>query len=273
MAKRSLSWTEDKIAKFLKEGRGQGEGANYQPWLTIHDVPSRGLSTRQKGNKTGRIHHVLSDLERNYLYLLDWSDHVIDIREQYPLDRERTLQIAEELGYRHPMDIATQTPIVMTTDFLVTVRREKEVMYIARTVKRSEELENKRTIEKFEIEREYWTQKNVHWQIVTEKEIPREVCRNLQFVHGYLMVDEETRQVSMELLQYLIVSEEESLSEAFRQFEHRNFLDPGGALLCFKHLIAAKYVSFDMTRSFSKRMKLEEIKLSYNNEEMRRWAT
>lgn len=273
MAKRSLAWTEEKIAKFQKGGRGQGEGANYQPWLTIHDVPSKGLSTRQKGNKTGRIHHVLSDLESNYLYLLDWSDHVIDIREQYPLDRELTLQIAEELGYRHPTENTTQTPIVMTTDFLITVRREKEIIYLARTVKPSEDLEKNRSIEKFEIEREYWAKKNVHWQIVTEKEIPLEVCRNIQFVHGYQLVDEETEQVAIELLQYLVVSEGETLYEAFQEFEHMNFLDPGGALLCFKHLIAAKYVSFDMTRKFSNRMKLGEITISYDIEDMKRWAT
>ncbi|ASS73972.1 hypothetical protein CIG75_02565 [Tumebacillus algifaecis] len=45
------------------------------------------------------------------------------------------------------MDNATQTPIVRTTDFFVTVRRDKEVKYIARTVKRSEEFEQKCLIE------------------------------------------------------------------------------------------------------------------------------
>jgi hypothetical protein len=55
---------EDKIARFIKEGRGQGEGADYKPFLTIHDVPSNGLSSRVPGRKTGRLHHTLSKIER-----------------------------------------------------------------------------------------------------------------------------------------------------------------------------------------------------------------
>jgi hypothetical protein len=40
--------------KFLKDGRGRGEGAHYLPWLTIQDVPSSGRSTRALGSTTGR---------------------------------------------------------------------------------------------------------------------------------------------------------------------------------------------------------------------------
>lgn len=32
-----------KIQKWIKEGRGQGFGNNYKPWLTIRDVSSEGL--------------------------------------------------------------------------------------------------------------------------------------------------------------------------------------------------------------------------------------
>lgn len=39
MAKRSTGWTETKIARYLKKGRGYGELNNYKPWLTIQ-LPS-----------------------------------------------------------------------------------------------------------------------------------------------------------------------------------------------------------------------------------------
>ncbi|WP_245233256.1 hypothetical protein [Paenibacillus maysiensis] len=49
MSKRATGWTEDKIAKYLKEGKGQGEGKHYKPWLSIQDVPSSGRSHRSRG--------------------------------------------------------------------------------------------------------------------------------------------------------------------------------------------------------------------------------
>ena len=179
MAKRTNRWTEDKIVRYYVEGRGNGELSNYKPWLTIQDVPSTGRVHRLKGWKTNRIHHLLSDLERDYFYLLDWTEDVIDIREQYPLDREKTVQIAEKKQINHPVDSTTRTPIVCTTDFLVTIRKGKEILHIARTIKPHEKLNDKRVIEKFEIERQYWADSNVDWGIVTELDLPKETCKNI----------------------------------------------------------------------------------------------
>ena len=135
MAKRQTGWTEVKIAKYIKEGHGQGEFATYKPWLTIQDVPSRGRVHRAMGWKTERQHHFLSDKEYNYFCILDWANDVIDIREQFPLDREETVRIAEEIGIDHSVDPKTNTPIVMTTDFLVTVREGNTIINKARTIK------------------------------------------------------------------------------------------------------------------------------------------
>lgn len=56
MAKRRIGLTEKKIEQMEKEGRGQGTGEDYKPWINIQDFPSNGLSTRGKGWKTNRIH-------------------------------------------------------------------------------------------------------------------------------------------------------------------------------------------------------------------------
>jgi hypothetical protein len=188
MAKRSQGWTEAKINKYQKEGRGQGEGINYIPWLSIQNVPSNGRVHRIKGFKTSRIHHLLSDLERDYFYLLEWSDAVLDIREQYPLNREMTMNIADELNIRHPKDNVTQTPIVMTTDFLITLRFESNVFHIATTIKPAANLDELRIQEKFEIEREYWERYNVHWSIVTESDLPKVMCRNIGIFQPHFRV-------------------------------------------------------------------------------------
>ncbi|WP_233882598.1 hypothetical protein [Brevibacillus laterosporus] len=85
MTKRKRETSISQIEKRIKEGRGQGYGREYIPWLLIQDVPSSGRATRIHGWKTNRFHHVHSDLERSYFYILEWSDIVTDIREQFPL--------------------------------------------------------------------------------------------------------------------------------------------------------------------------------------------
>lgn len=175
MPKRQTGWTEKKVARYYKEGRGQGELGNYKPWLTIQDVPSSGRAHRDIGWKTEREHHLLSDLEYNYFCLLDWSDNVIDIREQFPINREITTKIAEDMNI---------------TDLLITLRYDSKVNYIARTIKPEKELNSPRVIEKFEIERAYWEDQDVDWAIVTEKDLPKTIIENIKWLRSsYILAD------------------------------------------------------------------------------------
>ena len=136
MSKYNLEWNETKFQAYLKEGRGQGIGTDYKPWLTVRSFPSKGDSNRGNGWKTNRTHHLLSNMEEDYFFLLEWSDEVIDIREQYPLlDIERAMDIANKIGVKYPVDKKSGTPNVLTTDFLITVFEGGREYYIARTVK------------------------------------------------------------------------------------------------------------------------------------------
>ena len=75
-------------------------------------------------------------MERNYFYLTEYPDFVVDIREQFPLlPLEETIVIADELGIKHPTDSKTHEPIVMTTDFLLTVDKGEGLVELARTIK------------------------------------------------------------------------------------------------------------------------------------------
>jgi hypothetical protein len=167
-----------------------GQAAAYKPWLTVQDVPSNGRSHRPHGLKTGRVHHLLSDIERDLFYLFDWSGPVSDIREQFPLDRKVTQRIAEELGIKHSRDRKSQAPLVMTTDFLVDSFRQGKLVRLARAVKPAEKLGDERVIQKLEIERRYWIEEGVDWGIVTERDIPKIVVRNIEWVHGCASVED-----------------------------------------------------------------------------------
>jgi len=47
----------------------------------------------------------MSNLERDYFFILEYRDSVVDIREQFPLfELTETLAIAKESGIDHPAD-------------------------------------------------------------------------------------------------------------------------------------------------------------------------
>jgi len=158
MAKRVRTWDKAKYERYLKERRGQGEGSSYRPWISVHDFSSLGTISRIAGHKTGRIHHFLSRNELNYFYLLEWSDKVLDIREQYPLlDVTFAADIARRAGISYPRDNVSGFPYVLTCDFMVTTQEGLR----ARTIKCTTDLRNPRTVEKLEIERRYWAYQGV----------------------------------------------------------------------------------------------------------------
>jgi hypothetical protein len=260
IAKRKRGFTQEKYEKWLKEGRGSGIMSEYKPWLTIQDVPSKGRSTRLKGIKTGRQHEFLSDMERNYFYLLEFSDDVIDIREQYPLlDITETMSLADETGIKHPVDPTTKEPVVLTTDFLITVNKNGKNINIARTIKSSKDLDNRRQIEKFELERIYWKQKGVDWGIVTEKEIDVQLSKNISIVHSFYELEnligfedldnDEIRQLVENF--YDSLNDDLSLKELCSRYDKSNGLDSGSSSAIIKYLIIRKKIRIDMTKKFS----------------------
>ncbi|MBU7006887.1 TnsA endonuclease N-terminal domain-containing protein [Phosphitispora fastidiosa] len=272
MAKRRNGWNEDKIVRYFTEGRGSGELSNYKPWLTIQDVPSAGRVHRLKGWKTNRIHHLLSDLERDYFYLLDWASDVIDIREQYPLNREKTVQIAEKKRISHPVDSVTRIPIVCTTDFLITVRQGNKILHLARTTKPYQELNDKRVIEKFEIERQYWGDAGVDWGIVTELELPKEICKNIGWVHSSYNMEEEDIDLAVTLYDY-IKGKDALILDILKLFDEYYAFEAGTALSCLKYLIAHKYVGIDMDKPLDLRASLSSLDFSLSNKPKGRLAT
>ncbi|WP_394231024.1 TnsA endonuclease N-terminal domain-containing protein [Bacillus thuringiensis] len=246
------------IEKWIKEGRGSGIGINYKPWLKIQDVSSLGRSTRLKGIKTSRQHEFLSDLERNYFYLTEHSDFVFDIREQFPLlPLEETIVIADELGIKHSTDPKTGEPIVMTTDFLLTVDKGQGVFEVARTVKMKDELLKERVLEKFEIEREYWQRRDIDWGIVTEEEIHKVMARNISYIHDYYNIRDYDvfQKMSSQLIEDLslslmhrLLNDSRSIRIITSEFDSDTHLPFGSGVTLFYHLLAQKIIVIDMLK-------------------------
>ena len=253
MARRRYTIDEQRIALFEQEGRGRGVGADYKPWLAIQDVPSAGRSTRLRGIHTGRIHHLLSDIERSLFYCLDWEDSVADIREQFPLDRSLTTQTAQACNIPHPRFPGVTTPMVMTTDFVVDAWVGGKLVQTAYAVKSGKDLDQPRTLEKLEIERLYWESKEVEWSIVTPAVLPTRLIRNIEWVHNFYRLEGLVephpsfyQDAGRRMRAQVSASSWLSLQQFCENMEVRLGLGGEEGLMLFRHLLATKSVLCDM---------------------------
>lgn len=253
----------------ILKGRGGGERESYIPFIQAHDnkIASEGWITRHLGWKTRRIHHTLSNHERDYLYFLEWHDEVIDIREQYPLlPQERTEEIAEMLGIKHPH--LEGVPVVMTTDFLITLATRKGPKNIVRTVKPASRL-SKRTLELFEIERRFFMEQGIDWRIVTENSLPKVLIRNVdwlceaKYLDQIADVDEELiNLIKQDLLEHLIKGAgTTNISKLCLHFDKVVGLKNGSAQFIMQHMIVNKKWGIDMNTPIKESMPLKVFDL------------
>jgi len=178
-----LKWSETKIAELVKEGRGSCTKGEYIPWITARDFSSKGFGYRILGTKTGRKHDLLSSEEYAFFLRSEWSSNVVDIQEQYPLsDRALTQTLANELKVNHPYYPRTNVPLVMTTDFLLTLSDGERSKKVAIDVKTSKDVDNPRTLEKLEIARSYLEVLGIEHKVMLDYRMDRNTTRNLNWL-------------------------------------------------------------------------------------------
>lgn len=200
---------------------------------------------------TGRIHHLLSNQELWYFYLLDWSEKTMDIREQFPLlELEEAIKIADSLGIRYPYDRKSGFPYVLTSDFLITTGQGT----VARSVKLAKDLDNPRVCEKLEIERQYWKRKGIEWRLVTENQISRAKARNIEWLFSgspleELICGDEKRNQSMEYFLYLYGDEKIRFPDMLREVEQNFDLKAGTGICIFKALVIRRKIILEMEKS------------------------
>lgn len=255
MGKSRTITTEKSIKRWIKEGRGRGNGRHYKPWLTIHDVPSIGMVHRIRGTKIGRVHHLMSKLEADYYYIFERSESVIDIREQYPLlPQEITLKLARQCGVRHPTDPRSRHPIVMTTDFLLTVQSHPRPVLMAYAVKTAAHLENSRVQEKLEIEKRYWANRGIEWRLITDRDLPDGLVQNLKLIRQYHDVSNRLNGYATQLPEIIATLNEltsndfgQNLCQLSQSCDQHHGLPRGTSLTVIYHLLASRQWDADLT--------------------------
>lgn len=146
---RRAAITQTRLVNWLKNGRGQGVGKDYQSWIQVskQDHASLGQSHILFDPFINRQHHLLSNLERAHCVLNMGQACITDIRENFPLwtaahpnpilevsdankatsfdhwlESPGTVALAQELKLRHARFIGLKTPFIYSTDQVLTVK-------------------------------------------------------------------------------------------------------------------------------------------------------
>ena len=246
MGKRRSRWCENTYLRYLEEGRGQGSGKDYKPWIYIQDFPSQGVCSRIYSEKTGRIHHLLSRNEEHFFHIIINDPDVIDVREQFPLRLSETLDIANKLGVRHPK--IGNFPFVLTSDFFI-VRKDRIQV---RTIKMVSELEKLRVREKFSIEYTYWKSKSIEWKIITENEINVAKALNYKWLNESplpctIIEDRHVLDNCEELFMKLYFETDIPFTSICSGLEEHYMLPSGTGLLVFKSRVLSGKIPLDLS--------------------------
>lgn len=236
------------VKRLVKEKRGQGYGKHYKPFLTVRDVPSRGRVHRRPSITHGRIVHLLSDLELVVFLLFDWNPSVIDIREQFPLDPEKTLTIANRLGIKHPA--AKGVNQVMSTDLLIDINLNGAVVHQAISVKYRDELEDERVIEKEELARRFWEGEQIDSFLFTENEVPVTLIKNIKWLIPHMLsfdLDKSSQMMVFErVLKAVETYPQDKIAIVMKTLDEKNAEKPGTHLAYMRHLLAQGAFTWDM---------------------------
>jgi len=177
-----MKWSEDTISRLQNEGRGKGRGPTYSPWVYVTDFYSTGRTHEPFSHKFGRQHQLLSDGEWWMFLLLEWMQDVGDVREQYPLPRNITQEIAHQLGIHHQCYPGTHVPLVMTLDFLATRLIEGKDRLEAYSVKTEAELEDPAQIEHLEVARATCQGMDIPHHLIISERLPKVRLKNLDWI-------------------------------------------------------------------------------------------
>ncbi|MCG7377382.1 TnsA endonuclease N-terminal domain-containing protein [Paenibacillus sp. ACRSA] len=269
MAGRRFFWSEAKIERYLKNGKGQGRGKEYKPWITVESGFSTGNQYKVFGLKTERIHHFLSSLEYHYFLLLEWNDSVIDIRERFPLlNRVEAMAIAKERYMNYPHCSETRTPLIITTDFLVDTIVDGKIKQFARSILPEKKKNIRRNVERYSLEQEYWARRNIAFAVVSEKQLNFSIVRNyLSFRTAYILEAtkalsaEELQQLLPSLRRYLLLSPKDvEVRSVCGDFDKFNSLPKGTAWYLFRHMLARKEITVDMNQKNYESCRIEHFK-------------
>lgn len=254
MGRGRKKWDEDVIAALQREGKGRGRGPTYQPWVGILDFYSDGRTHEPYSHKFGRTHQLLSNGEWLTFLMLEWADDVVGAREQYPLDREITLEVAHELRIAHQYYPGTHVPFVMTLDFLVDRVHDGQDYLQAFNVKTADELEDPNVINALEIARAACHGMDIEHHIIISERLPKQKLKNLEWIRDAQLDQDATEPFPgfFEEHKSRMVADirarrfDGSLTDYCSNYDRRYSVEKGVGMRVARMLMSAKALTMDL---------------------------
>ena len=214
-----------------RERRGTGEGASYIPYIKPRELPSTGTSVHYIDPKHGRQMNFPSHAELWWYLKLRWDDNVKDIREQYPLDIEKTMKAAKDLDFIHPQ--MNGIPLTMTTDMLVTYEDDHLEAYSVKTD--TSVLDEDDKVQHLRIEKSYWNGLGIKFHLVYKTELDRIEIMNIKNV--FKLYNPSNVRTKIDYIKYLIAHKvlQVNMHEPIDYYTlSRDLLDHNGNLIPHK---------------------------------------
>jgi hypothetical protein len=249
----------------LKNNYGLGAADAYMPWLRVQDVNSAGNSGKIDGIKSNRVHHTLSEQESCFFYLAEFCDPVIDIREQFPLlPLDLSVRLAKTLDVDHPINPMTKEKCfnVMTTDFLLTLTDGTKTWYEAVSVKPADDLKDKRTAEKLDIERVWWQLQGIAFHIFSMTEQTQIQSRNIQWFTSPYRQGSNFQNDTIEKAKSIVKLGTNLIEDLCNDFIRELNVEHDDALVLLKVLLATKQVCVDLNKPIAESGILQVVKVA-----------
>ncbi|MFC5742892.1 TnsA endonuclease N-terminal domain-containing protein [Dyella tabacisoli] len=137
-----------------------------------------------KGIVVDRTHHLLSELEATYFYLIERRAQTVDILEQWPiLDIDGTMQLSRQWGVRHPFKGPYPEPF--TVDLLIAEQTTAGPRFRAASIKTPDDANNPAIRQRLAIEHAWCKARGIPWTLVDTRQFNRVLLANLRFLRGW----------------------------------------------------------------------------------------
>ena len=251
-------WTEELVQRRLNERRGQGEGDDFTPWQFVQEFSSRGVQSRIPPLTLKRTVHTFSYIERALFLFVEFWLRPWLYREQFAMDREITMGAAAALGIRYPRYPISKAFVVMTLDAVVSHRDNAgRPVVAAYDCKPARFLTHRRTLEKLALHKAYCAHMGWPHHLITERSLPRELVRNLDWLRSGPERADEIETVAglfttlpLFMLQDLFNRHPVQTIRGYcKGFDHKHWLPRGTGLRILKVLIWRRELTVDMTKA------------------------
>lgn len=163
----------------LLEGRGRITNTQYAAWRQAREAKSIGTSSMIYDPIVGRTVHTMSEAETKVYWALRYKPQVIEIFEQFPMDKDEVTAICRSLripAYNH----------ILSTDFLVQMTGDR---YCAVSVKENRsEFDPKnpdyaKLVRRQAVEKIYWEKNyDIPFKIIFGDEVSNVLANNIENV-------------------------------------------------------------------------------------------